>query len=962
MKPLSRLLSLAALLTLALSFTACTPEDIIDIFDDDEPETPVTPSEPDTPTDKNTVTVTPEGSKVTRGDFSINFPKGTFTEDVQVTVVDLKKGEVGGEHEASKFYKVTMPATTNKKLTIRLKSSVEADDVNFILHSPGVAISTGEERTNESYLDTRYADGEYSTTFPPFDNGDNPGNISFTIGLGHLPTLDNSGVKGTRTLGNLNYSIGSGQVDSVKWDVYVSWASWWKYDKASINKLKAFTPKLNTYIEEAIKQIHKLGFTLGSAQTIPIYYTNTLNWGEHSHSKVCRNWSEVEIGSEKVLSANPDLQGLRCTVIHELFHYYQTENYDPRPRIARGIGGDYLQLYEMGAVWIEKFVNGGQPSADFQISDGGLNKVKQYRMGFPSNESELNDLFDNMTVNPDAWQNAGYLQSLFLYYLTSQGSAYGFNDNSIIELYKKWGDISTLLHNYTSLEVLSNWTYFDHHWNILRYGDAIDTLYLKLFKGELVKGLNYSKLNKKDLSIYSKPNQKTFQGKIAPFGCEGQMVLINFIKDSLLTDKTLVIKQECEGVRTRLLITDKTSNFNTVREYPHVAELNDSIVLSGQELEAMRLTDGTLSHKLFLLTTKTSNGTGRGSAPSRVTVSLHQKKPGSGTVTPQELSFTAEGGMQTLKVTASGFNKFGFTISEEYKSWLSGKAVSGGTIEVTAQPNTSNEERTGYVKVYLTNEQNPTEAQKTYIGTVKVTQKGKATSEMIPVHVSFTMHLEKSRWTQFWNDGDTYTTTSILNWSQFYDQYRFYAFPGMTSTQYEFIEMTQDEHGVHFNCYITYTQGEKTHSTLTFDLDDLDKLADGTAVITNIQSEDEWNFGNQSHVSQLSTHAQFKMDAPLRKTSGPYDLPGWDGAEWELKGDAVQFDNLSQQRYLYGKLDGFYSDYISHPDNYISLFLSFLHNATASSAPRHRTPLAASSTSSARVQPGSDHGEAFLWP
>ena len=440
------------------------------------------------------------------------------------------------------------------------------------------------------------------------------------------------------------------------------------------------------------------------------------------------------------------------------------------------------------------------------------------------------------------------------------------------------------------------------------------------------------------------------------------MVLINFIKDSLLTDKTLVIKQECEGVRTRLLITDKTSNFNTVREYPHVAELNDSIVLSGQELEAMRLTDGTLSHKLFLLTTKTSNGTGRGSAPSRVTVSLHQKKPGSGTVTPQELSFTAEGGMQTLKVTASGFNKFGFTISEEYKSWLSGKAVSGGTIEVTAQPNTSNEERTGYVKVYLTNEQNPTEAQKTYIGTVKVTQKGKATSEMIPVHVSFTMHLEKSRWTQFWNDGDTYTTTSILNWSQFYDQYRFYAFPGMTSTQYEFIEMTQDEHGVHFNCYITYTQGEKTHSTLTFDLDDLDKLADGTAVITNIQSEDEWNFGNQSHVSQLSTHAQFKMDAPLRKTSGPYDLPGWDGAEWELKGDAVQFDNLSQQRYLYGKLDGFYSDYISHPDNYISLFLSFLHNATASSAPRHRTPLAASSTSSARVQPGSDHGEAFLWP
>ena len=441
------------------------------------------------------------------------------------------------------------------------------------------------------------------------------------------------------------------------------------------------------------------------------------------------------------------------------------------------------------------------------------------------------------------------------------------------------------------------------------------------------------------------------------------MVLINFIKDSLLTDKTLVIKQECEGVRTRLLITDKTSNFNTVREYPHVAELNDSIVLSGQELEAMRLTDGTLSHKLFLLTTKTSNGTGRGSAPSRVTVSLHQKKPGSGTVTPQELSFTAEGGMQTLKVTASGFNKFGFTISEEYKSWLSGKAVSGGTIEVTAQPNTSSEERTGYVKVYLTNEQNPTEAQKTYIGTVKVTQKGKSTSDKIPVTVIFNVSMEKSRWTEFQSNGDTYTTTRGLAWSQYFDQYSHIAWPGMTTaTQYEFIEMTQDEHGVHFNCYITYTQGEKTHSTLTFDLDDLDKLADGTAVITNIQSEDEWNLGDQSTVSKLTTHAKFKMDAPLRKTSGPYDQPGWDGATWELKGDAVQFDALSKKHYYKGQLDSYYSEYISHPENKISLFLAFLHDATASSAPRHRTPLAASSTSSARVQPGSDHGEALLSP
>jgi hypothetical protein len=91
-------------------------------------------------------------------------------------------------------------------------------------------------------------------------------------------------------------------------------------------------------------------------------------------------------------------------------------------------------------------------------------------------------------------------------------------------------------------------------------------------------------------------------------------------------------------------------------------------------------------------------------------------------VSPTQLTYKADGGMQTVKVTAEGYTKFGFNISEEYKSWLSAKTVKGGTIEITVQPNDTGKERIGYVKVYVCNEEKPTEEQKVYLTPVKVTQ------------------------------------------------------------------------------------------------------------------------------------------------------------------------------------------------------------------------------------------------
>lgn len=95
-------------------------------------------------------------------------------------------------------------------------------------------------------------------------------------------------------------------------------------------------------------------------------------------------------------------------------------------------------------------------------------------------------------------------------------------------------------------------------------------------------------------------------------------------------------------------------------------------------------------------------------------------------VSPSEMTFSADGGTQEAKITQVGYKKFGIVIDNKYKDWLSAKAVSGGKIQVTAQPNSTAEPRTGEVKWWVSASENPTEAQREYQTPIEVTQQGAA--------------------------------------------------------------------------------------------------------------------------------------------------------------------------------------------------------------------------------------------
>ena len=108
------------------------------------------------------------------------------------------------------------------------------------------------------------------------------------------------------------------------------------------------------------------------------------------------------------------------------------------------------------------------------------------------------------------------------------------------------------------------------------------------------------------------------------------------------------------------------------------------------------------------------------------------QKSGSASISPTELTFLKGGGTKNVTIKASGYKYFA---CESASSWLTVKRGDGNTYNITADENTTGSERTGTVKFFVTNSENPTAADKVYLN-VKVTQKVTAPS-VSPTTLSF---------------------------------------------------------------------------------------------------------------------------------------------------------------------------------------------------------------------------------
>lgn len=710
--PKGWLITLLSALFMLSGLTACSStEDSIE--DPTKPEVPIN--------DDDWQVVPVNGGTITKDDISITFPSGTFSKEANVAITKVAKGKTAGIYEASDFYQISIPCNASKTISFNMKGSKDnKPNDTFVAHAEAFCLSSASEKKADLPYDTHFSDGEYTATMPAIMGGEDDDKTYFIIGLEHQPD-DYSGSASTRSI--IDKVICEGKVKNISYKLRFAYETLkaYKEKKDTLTLVEKKSPLVKEYVEKALEKIIDLGFVLKGEKVLYIdFASDPEDWGGH---QVCgipgdsgySMW--VKLSIQKLLDSTTTNEDIKCTVIHEIFHWFQSY-YDPRSNHAKAKkekSGDEIVMYEMGAVWIENLMNNGQLNANF-IKQHLDTPATYDTFGF----TDILERFSDKKEAYQCYQEQGYSAAPLLYYIcsTNEMQAWKFNSQSIVELHQLWEEKFLRMN---TLEILEWWISSIHGSGLLS-GTQIDDYYIKLFTGKIVNDVGVADFKGKDNAV-----KDTFKiekkGKTYPLGCSVKRININGLKDISLENKELVVRPETEGVHTYLLITNKSSNFKKYGWATRNKEIiavtkGDSIVFNGKTLESLRLDDGNFAHSFFIVTTRTSNSiSDRGGQPYQVTITL--RDIGQATVSPTKLPFPSEGGTKRLTITAQGYKKFGCEIDDKDKPWLSYEYGDGNTIDITAKPNTTDQHRSTKIRCYVTNDEN--NANRIYLP-VEVTQ------------------------------------------------------------------------------------------------------------------------------------------------------------------------------------------------------------------------------------------------
>jgi hypothetical protein len=674
------------------------------------------PKPPTTVDDNDWQTVASSGGTIEKDSISITFPSGTFSGDTKVAISNVSKGKIYGDLEVSPFYQITMPITTKKATTIKIKSQKLDDDVSFIFHSTSFSRHGGTYSDSDIILESSYSNGEYSVTLPVFDNDDETNTSYFAIGLARTITSDDI----TRS----SKPVEKGTVNGVKWELYIDpSAKAYNFYNEVVNVREL--PKIRKYIEDAITKITDLGFKLAYSDRVIYYYIRSKDesWGEFKQSFWADSYSYIDISVEHLFYAKQDKDefSMPCTVLHETFHYFQS-NYDPRS--AKDKAGGYPAgaavdneniIYEMGAIWIEQYANNGQLNANYlkeivfkkAFYQGDKSDGKGDKLGFGL---EL----ERWGGGSAGWQNKnviasnqqqGYTMGPLIYYITTMMKDYGFRNKSILELYelfnKNW---KSGTHN--TYYILNDWlTMPTHNAGYLLENSNFDDYWLELWQGKLVKDFSLTSIfsNNNNFKIEDKNGKYVFGDDLYQFGCGVRKVALTGFKDTPLDDKELVIKQENTSVHSYVVIASKKSNYKTFLPVTKGGEIRcinqgDSIVIKGSTLETLREDDGTIQTHFYIISTNWFNTLHNTAIyPYKVSIELRDKEEDVNNVTPFRTNFSlgvkyfeevTRDGNTTTSETYNEELPFGFANINGYDKEIT-TTVDGTTLKVSCV----NEER-----------------------------------------------------------------------------------------------------------------------------------------------------------------------------------------------------------------------------------------------------------------------------
>lgn len=542
------------------------------------------PSTPDVPISKDDwQTVPANGGTIDKGDIALTFPSGTFGSDANIAITEVQKGQMGGNNEASKFYQISMPCTTNKPITVKIKSNEEGDNISFVAFANSYCMSNGEDRKAELQYETTYSDGEYSgeysATIPTINGGDADENVKFIIGLGRF---NNPRKAGTRGL--LTEVLYEGKVGNISYQLRYPW-SLFSHNTDVLNRLAPISLKINDYIKESITQITSLGFKVEGEKILYVDFDlNETDWGGH---QVCgipggsgySMW--VSLGVKKVLESTEDQ--IKCTVIHEIFHWFQSY-YDPRSNLAKSkksLSGEETILYEAGAVWAEQFMNSGKLNGEF---------VKDYLPLYTISVKDLDAVFSfekdaSVTKSSqEKYKRHGYALSTLLYYLTSpiaDMKAFNIDKTKIVEIYKKWTTVPG-----SGFWPIESWLY-DHNSGFL-HSTQFDEYVIALMTGKLIEEVNINNVGYPEglerKAVIKELGKKEFKATCYNNGTASHKFdFINYIdNEKTFKGKEIVVKQNGGEDISTYIIAQNKSNFKLLKG--SFSE-NDSLTIGGDELD-----------------------------------------------------------------------------------------------------------------------------------------------------------------------------------------------------------------------------------------------------------------------------------------------------------------------------------------------------------------------------------------
>ena len=520
-----------ALLTMSVCLVGCKKSD---------DSTSTKPEIPDTPViSGDSETIPASGGTVTKGDITISFPGGTFSSDSKVSVTEMNAGATLGDDEISKFYKLILPMNTQQPLKVSIKSS-ETTDVALVAHAPATATHDTDQNTGyaDVILASTYANGTYTAEIPQFENNGETANVEVTFGLARIP----NNVTGTRAT--------TRAVD----DGDINWTLYWKENKDHPNK-QQIAADIDEAIKDAVTIIKALGFKVKNHRIVPIIITSKGlkegEYGRHQQSFVSDNWNDILLNSSLLFGSNYSKKKLRWSVIHEMFHYFQSA-YDNRGCFKKAKFGNVtvMRIMEAGGVWIEKFMD------ESKYFDGAW---------IPNIDDVMKSTLDESVAGGSGEmgnaQNMGYGSSVILQWFT-----YNKGNKSILTLYETWRDkgASSFEDWLKKCETATDCQFFNEYGTfveMLAMGKVIIGTETTDHTGEAIrKRYNVSDFRISAKYEFSAEGNKTFSGDVLQWGILTNRIGLQQLSKESVKGKQLTIKQGNYSVFTKAFLYDSGNN------------------------------------------------------------------------------------------------------------------------------------------------------------------------------------------------------------------------------------------------------------------------------------------------------------------------------------------------------------------------------------------------------------------